>query len=93
MPIGGAEQLPLSNESLNLFNHFIRSRYELNSRLGNWIHETENDIEPLRQLKSKIDIEQTKQQYMRKEAFRKISFSLEGAIKRCNGDLSAQSYD
>lgn len=83
----------LSNESLNLFNHFIRSRYELNSRLGNWIHETENDIEPLRQLKSKIDIEQTKQQYMRKEAFRKISFSLEGAIKRCNGDLSAQSYD
>lgn len=83
----------LSNESLNLFNHFIRSRYELNSRLGNWIHETENDIEPLRQLKSKIDIEQTKQQYMRKEAFRKISFSLEGAIKRCNGDLSALSYD
>lgn len=83
----------LSNESLNLFNHFIRSRYELNSRLGNWIHETENDIEPLRQLKSKIDIEQTKQQYMRKEAFRKISFSLEGAIKRCDGDLSAQSYD
>lgn len=83
----------LSNESLNLFNHFIRSRYELNSRLGNWIYETENDIEPLRQLKSKIDIEQTKQQYMRKEAFRKISFSLEGAIKRCNGDLSAQSYD
>lgn len=83
----------LSNESLNLFNHFIRSRYELNSRLGNWIHETENDIESLRQLKSKIDIEQTKQQYMRKEAFRKISFSLEGAIKRCNGDLSAQSYD
>lgn len=59
----------LSNESLNLFNHFIRSRYELNSRLGNWIHETENDIESLRQLKSKIDIEQTKQQYMRKEAF------------------------
>ena len=83
----------LSNESLNLFNHFIRSRYELNSRLGNWIHETENDIEPLRQLKSKIDIEQTQQQYMRKEAFRKISFSLEGAIKRCDGDLSAQSYD
>lgn len=83
----------LSNESLNLFNHFIRSKYELNSRLGNWIHETENDIEPLRQLKSKIDIEQTKQQYMRKEAFRKISFSLEGAIKRCDGDLSAQSYD
>lgn len=83
----------LSNESLNLFNHFIRSRYELNSRLGNWIHETENDIEPLRQLKSKIDIEQTKQQYMRKEAFRKISFSLEGAIKRCNGNLSAQSCD
>ena len=47
--------LKLNNESLNTFTHFIRGRYDLSHNLGNWIHETDEDIKPLEKLKEKVD--------------------------------------
>ena len=31
----------------NSFTHFIRDRYNLSYNMGNWIHETNDDIKPL----------------------------------------------
>lgn len=77
----------LNNASLQTFNSFIRERYKLSHRMGNWINNTNDDIKPLQELKGKIDSYILNEQLMRKEAFRRISNSLDGAIKRCQGVL------
>lgn len=77
----------LNNASLQTFNSFIRERYKLSHRMGNWISNTNDDIKPLQELKGKIDSYILNEQLMRKEAFRRISNSLDGAIKRCQGVL------
>ena len=77
----------LNNASLQTFNSFIRERYKLSHRMGNWISNTNDDIKPLQELKGKIDSYILNEQLMRKEAFHRISNSLDGAIKRCQGVL------
>ena len=77
----------LNNASLQTFNSFIRERYKLSHRMGNWINNTNDDIKSLQELKGKIDSYILNEQLMRKEAFRRISNSLDGAIKRCQGVL------
>lgn len=84
--------LKLNNESLNTFTHFIRGRYDLSHNLGNWIHETDEDIKPLEKLKEKVDEVSKTEKYIRKAAFMNLSKSLDGAIKRCKGDLHAKPF-
>lgn len=84
--------LKLNNESLNTFTHFIRGRYDLSHNLGNWINETNDDIKPLEKLKEKVDETINSEEYIRKGAFMNLSKSLDGAIKRCKGDLHAKPF-
>ena len=84
--------LKLNNESLNTFTHFIRGRYDLSHNVGNWIHDTDEDIKPLEKLKEKVDETIKSEKYIRKGAFMNLSKSLDGAIKRCKGDLHATPF-
>lgn len=84
--------LKLSNESLNSFTHFIRDRYNLSYNVSNWIHETNDDIKPLEKLKEKVDGVIKTEKYIRKAAFMNLSKSLDGAIKRCKGDMHAKPF-
>lgn len=84
--------LKMSNESLNSFTHFIRDRYKLSYNMGNWIHETNDDIKPLEKLKEKVDVVIKNEKYIRKAAFMNLSKSLDGAIKRCKGDMHATPF-
>ena len=84
--------LKLNNESLNTFTYFIRGRYDLSHNLGNWINETNDDIKPLEKLKEKVDETINSEEYIRKGAFMNLSKSLDGAIKRCKGDLHAKPF-
>lgn len=84
--------LNLSNESLNSFTHFIRDRYYLSYNMSDWIHETNDDIKPLEKLKGKVDEIIKTEKYIRKAAFMNLSESLDGAIKRCKGDLHASPF-
>lgn len=84
--------LKLSNESLNSFTHFIRDRYNLSYNVSNWIHETNDDIKPLEKLKEKVDEGIKTEKYIRKAAFMNLSKSLDGAIKRCKGDMHAKPF-
>ena len=84
--------LKLNNESLNSFTHFIRDRYNLSYNMSNWINETNDDIKPLEKLKGKVDEVIKTEEYIRKGAFMNLSKSLDGAIKRCKGDLHAKPF-
>ena len=84
--------LNLSNESLNSFTHFIRDRYKLSYNMSDWIHETNDDIKPLEKLKEKVDEIIKTEEYIRKAAFMNLSKSLDGAIKRCKGDMHAKPF-
>ena len=84
--------LKLSNESLNSFTHFIRDRYNLSCNVIDWIHETNDDIKPLEKLKGKVDEVIKTEEYIRKAAFMNLSKSLDGAIKRCKGDMHATTF-
>lgn len=84
--------LNLSNESLNSFTHFIRDRYYLSYNMSDWIHETDEDIKPLEKLKEKVDEVIKTEKYIRKAAFMNLSKSLDGAIKRCKGDMHATPF-
>lgn len=84
--------LKLNNESLNSFTHFIRDRYNLSYNVSNWINETNDDIKPLEKLKEKVDEVSKTEKYIRKAAFMNLSKSLDGAIKRCKGDLHAKPF-
>ena len=84
--------LNLSNESLNSFTHFIRDRYYLSYNMSDWIHETNDDIKPLEKLKEKVDEVIKTEKYIRKAAFMNLSKSLDGAIKRCKGDMHASPF-
>lgn len=84
--------LNLSNESLNSFTHFIRDRYYLSYNMSDWIHETNDDIKPLEKLKEKVDEIIKTEEYIRKAAFMNLSKSLDGAIKRCKGDMHAKPF-
>ena len=84
--------LKLNNESLNSFTHFIRDRYNLSYNVSNWIHETNDDIKPLQKLKEKVDGVIKTEKYIRKAAFMNLSKSLDGAIKRCKGDMHAKPF-
>lgn len=84
--------LNLSNESLNSFTHFIRDRYNLSYNMSDWIHETNDDIKPLEKLKEKVDEVIKTEKYIRKAAFMNLSKSLDGAIKRCKGDMHASPF-
>lgn len=84
--------LKLSNESLNSFTHFIRDRYNLSYNMSDWIHETDDDIKPLEKLKEKADGVIKTEKYIRKAAFMNLSKSLDGAIKRCKGDMHAKPF-
>lgn len=84
--------LKLNNESLNSFTHFIRDRYKLSYNMSNWIRETNDDIKPLEKLKEKVDEIIQTEEYIRKAAFMNLSKSLDGAIKRCKGDLYATQF-
>lgn len=84
--------LNLSNESLNSFTHFIRDRYYLSYNMSDWIHETNDDIKPLEKLKGKVDEVIKTEEYIRKAAFMNLSKSLDGAIKRCKGDMHATPF-
>lgn len=84
--------LNLSNESLNSFTHFIRDRYNLSYNVSNWINETNDDIKPLEKLKEKVDETIKSEEYIRKGAFMNLSKSLDGAIKRCKGDMHAKPF-
>ena len=84
--------LKLNNESLNSFTHFIRDRYNLSYNVSNWINETNDDIKPLEKLKVKVDEVIKTEKYIRKAAFMNLSKSLDGAIKRCKGDMHATPF-
>lgn len=84
--------LNLSNESINSFTHFIRDRYYLSYNMSDWIHETNDDIKPLEKLKEKVDEIIKTEEYIRKAAFMNLSKSLDGAIKRCKGDMHATPF-
>lgn len=84
--------LNLSNESLNSFTHFIRDRYYLSYNMSDWKHETNDDIKPLEKLKEKVDKVIKTEEYIRKAAFMNLSKSLDGAIKRCKGDMHAKPF-
>lgn len=84
--------LKLNNESLNSFTHFIRDRYNLSYNMSNWINETNDDIKPLEKLKEKVDETIKSEEYIRKGAFMNLSKSLDGAIKRCKGDMHAKPF-
>ena len=84
--------LNLSNESLNSFTHFIRDRYYLSYNMSDWKHETNDDIKPLEKLKEKVDEVSKTEKYIRKAAFMNLSKSLDGAIKRCKGDMHASPF-
>ena len=84
--------MQLNNESLNTFTHFIRDRYQLSYNVGNWIHDTNDDIKPLEKLKEKVDETIKSEKYIRKGAFMNLSKSIDGAIKRCKGDLHATPF-
>lgn len=84
--------LKLNNESLNTFTHFIRDRYYLSYNMSDWIHETNDDIKPLEKLKEKVDEIIKTEEYIRKAAFMNLSKSLDGAIKRCKGDMHATPF-
>lgn len=84
--------LNLSNESLNSFTHFIRDRYYLSYNMNDWIHETNDDIKPLEKLNEKVDEIIKTEEYIRKAAFMNLSKSLDGAIKRCKGDMHATPF-
>lgn len=84
--------LNLSNESINSFTHFIRDRYYLSYNMSDWIHETNDDIKPLEKLKEKADGVIKTEKYIRKAAFMNLSKSLDGAIKRCKGDMHAKPF-
>lgn len=84
--------LNLSNESINSFTHFIRDRYYLSYNMSDWIHETNDDIKPLEKLKEKVDEIIKTEEYIRKAAFMNLSKSLDGAIKRCKGDMHATLF-
>ena len=84
--------LKLNNESLNSFTHFIRDRYNLSYNMSNWINETNDDIKPLEKLKGKVDEVIKTEEYIRKAAFMNLSKSLDGAIKRCKGDMHASPF-
>lgn len=84
--------LNLSNESLNSFTHFIRDRYKLSYNMSDWMHETNDDIKPLEKLKEKVDEIIKTEEYIRKAAFMNLSKSLDGAIKRCKGDMHATPF-
>ena len=84
--------LKLNNESLNSFTHFIRDRYNLSYNMSNWINETNDDIKPLEKLKGKVDEVIKTEEYIRKAAFMNLSKSLDGAIKRCKGDMHAKPF-
>ena len=84
--------LKLNNESLNSFTHFIRDRYNLSYNVSNWINETNDDIKPLEKLKEKVDEVIKTEEYIRKAAFMNLSKSLDGAIKRCKGDMHAKPF-
>lgn len=84
--------LKLNNESLNSFTHFIRDRYNLSYNMSNWINETNDDIKPLEKLKGKVDEVSKTEKYIRKGAFMNLSKSLDGAIKRCKGDMHAKPF-
>lgn len=84
--------LNLSNESINSFTHFIRDRYYLSYNMSDWIHETNDDIKPLEKLKEKVDEIIKTEEYIRKAAFMNLSKSLDGAIKRCKGDMHAKPF-
>lgn len=84
--------LNLSNESLNSFTHFIRDRYYLSYNMSDWKHETNDDIKPLEKLKGKVDEVIKTEEYIRKAAFMNLSKSLDGAIKRCKGDMHATPF-
>ena len=74
------------------FTHFIRDRYYLSYNMSDWIHETNDDIKPLEKLKEKVDEVIKTEKYIRKAAFMNLSKSLDGAIKRCKGDLHAKPF-
>ena len=76
----------------NSFTHFIRDRYKLSYNVSNWIHETNDDIKPLEKLKEKVDGVIKTEKYIRKAAFMNLSKSLDGAIKRCKGDMHAKPF-
>ena len=84
--------LKLNNESLNSFTHFIRDRYNLSYNVSNWINETNDDIKPLEKLKEKVDEVIKTEKFIRKAAFMNLSKSLDGAIKRCKGDMHAKPF-
>lgn len=84
--------LKLSNESLNSFTRFIRDRYNLSCNVIDWIHETNDDIKPLEKLKGKVDEVIKTEEYIRKATFMNLSKSLDGAIKRCKGDMHAKPF-
>ena len=60
--------------------------------MGNWIHETNDDIKPLEKLKEKVDVVIKNEKYIRNAAFMNLSKSLDGAIKRCKGDMHATPF-
>ena len=74
------------------FTHFIRDRYNLSCNVIDWIHETNDDIKPLEKLKEKVDVVIKNEKYIRKAAFMNLSKSLDGAIKRCKGDMHAKPF-
>lgn len=51
-----------------------------------------DDIKPLEKLKEKVDGVIKTEKYIRKAAFMNLSKSLDGAIKRCKGDLHAKPF-
>ncbi len=67
-------------------------RYYLSYNMSDWIHETNDDIKPLEKLKGKVDEIIKTEKYIRKAAFMNLSKSLDGAIKRCKGDLHAKPF-
>ena len=55
--------------------------YNLSYNMGNWIHETNDDINPLEYLKEKVDGVIKTEKYIRKAAFMNLSKSLDGDIR------------
>lgn len=80
----------MTNKGRQSFNSFIRKRYMLAYNMGNWTHDTEDDIEPLNKLLELVKAQTQKTEMMERESYDRIARSLQGAINRCNGELKAQ---
>lgn len=79
----------MSNKGRQNFNSFIRKRYKLSYSMQNITQDTKEDIAPLTELMKLVKSKISHTEMMERESYNRIANSLQGAINRSNGDLTA----